>query len=147
MSKSLTIDVVMKSRQQRGSCLWRSSWTHYLLMTASAPWTCHLTSVMWTVVVTTNCTRYRIPSFSERRPQWPIAYKLQKSCVDYILIVSIGVNLQSIWCSDGAVLLVFKMGWQFVISDGTMRPVRKEWVHKNLLPRDNVGRVSYGKWQ
>ena len=31
---------------ERENRLWRSSWTHCLLMTTSAPWTCHLTSVM-----------------------------------------------------------------------------------------------------
>ena len=75
MSKSLITDGVMTSRHQRGNCLWRSSWTHCLLMTASAPWMCHLTLVTRTVVVTTWCTRYQIRLFMETRSQWQIAYK------------------------------------------------------------------------
>ena len=121
MNQSSITNAVMISQQQKGSCLWRSNWTNCLLMTASAPWMCRLTSVVWKVAAATRCTRSGTPSQQ-------IAYKPQRSPMHCIPSVSIAVIVRWICCLDGAVLLACRMEWPFVIWDGTMKPARDNYL-------------------
>ena len=123
---------------KRGSCLWRSNWTRYLLMIVSVLWMCHLTSVMRRAAVLMTCTRHQTTSFLGTQPQWRFAFKLPKSRVNCIHIVSIGVQLQWIWRSDGAVHFDFRIWWRFAIWDGTMTYAENE---TNLMDSKIIIRI------
>ena len=138
MNQSMTTDVAIPSHLQKGCYLWQSNWTNCLLMIASMPWMCRLTSVMRKVAAVINCTKCRLSHSPVLKLEWHLANQLQKSGMPCSRIVSIDANLRRIWRLGGTILSAFRVGWQFAMGEGTMRFVKTS-VRINIM---NDGRLQ-----